>query len=101
MNLKFMKALALLDRGRYDLAEVNIKSAISECNEIFEVIPMKACYAELLCESERYSEALSIAESILENSEAEENYDLISEFNTARYIKDYINSKKIKGDNTQ
>lgn len=101
MNAKFMKALALLDRGKYDLAEENIRSAISESNEIFEVIPMKVCYAELLCESERYSEALRIVESVLEKSEAEENYDLISEFNTARYIKNYINSIKVKGDSTQ
>lgn len=101
MNQKFMKALMLLDREEYERAEETLNNAIAECDRIYELIPMKECYAELMCDLGRYSEALDSANFITDNSEAAVNYDLIHELDAAVEIKNYINRIEAKGDNTQ
>ena len=101
MNQKFMKALMLLDREEYERAKETLNNAIAECDNIYELIPMKACLAELMCQLGRYSEALNCADFITDNSEAAVNYDLLHELDIAAEIKNYINSIESKGDNTQ
>ena len=87
MNQKFMKALMLLDRGKYNKAEENLKAAISESNNPIELIQMNSCYAGLLCELERFDESLVCADYVIENAE---NYDCIQELETVCEIKSVI-----------
>ena len=91
MNQKFMKALMLLDRGKYDKGEESLKAAISESDNPVELIQMNACYAELLCELERFEESLVCTDYVIENAE---NYDCIQELETAREIKIFIEDMK-------
>ena len=91
MNGKFNHALYLLDKGEYDKAEVCLRDAISESKSEFEQIQIRCCYAELLMELERYSEALEMAEYILSNTD--EYTDNSQERATAQEIKDMIDSE--------
>ncbi|MBE6902386.1 MAG: hypothetical protein E7478_07910 [Ruminococcaceae bacterium] len=91
MNGKFNHALYLLDKGEYDKAEICLRDAISESDNAFEVIQIRCCYAELLMEQERYSEAMENVEYILSNTD--EYSDNSQERATAQEIKDYIQSE--------
>ncbi len=91
MNGKFNHALYLLDKGEYDKAEVCLRDAIGESENEFEQIQIRCCYAELLMELERYSEALEMAEYILSNTD--EYTDNAQERATAQEIKDMIDSE--------
>lgn len=90
MNKNFFKALFLLDKGEYDSGEELLKRAISECDNQVELIGMKACYAELLCELERYDEALECADYIIDNAQFAEENDCTEELETAEEIKTAI-----------
>lgn len=87
MNTKFMKALHQLDTGKYEEAEENIKLAIEECDSEYERLEIKACYAELLCELERYDEAMRCVDYILENND---DYDNTNAEETANDVKAFI-----------
>lgn len=87
MNLKFMKALHLLDKGEYEKGEENILKAIEECNNKYEMLQIKACYSELLCELERFDEAMVMVNYILENTD--EDFES-PERETALSVKNYI-----------
>ena len=91
MNQKFMKALMLLYKGKSDKAEESLKTAISESNNPIELIQMNACYAELLCELEKFDESQAYADYVIENAG---NYDCIQELETAREIKSFIENMK-------
>lgn len=91
MNAKFNNALYLLDKGEYDKGELCLRDAMDECDNKMELIQMKSCYAELLMELERYSEALECADFILSNTD--EYGDNGQERATAQEIKDYIQSE--------
>ena len=91
MNAKFNNALYLLDKGEYDKGEQCLCDAIAECENTFELIQMKCCYAELLMELERYSEAMENVDYILSNTD--EYSDNSQERATAQEIKDYILSE--------
>ncbi|MGN0471148.1 MAG: hypothetical protein ACI4GV_09575 [Acutalibacteraceae bacterium] len=69
MNTKFIKALYQLDKGKYSEAEENIKQAISETDNLYELLEIYACYAELLNELKRYDEAMECVNFILNNNE--------------------------------
>ena len=74
MNQKFNKALYLLDMGKYEEGEENLRMAIKECENPFELAQIKSCYAELLYEMERYEEAMGYVDDILEStSEYDDN----------------------------
>lgn len=91
MNGKFNHALYLLDKGEYDKAELCLRDAIAESDNMFEQIQIRCCYAELLMELDRYSEALENVEYILANTD--EYSDNEQERVTAQEIKDYIFSE--------
>ncbi len=88
MNSKFNKALYLLDKGDYAKGELCLQEAIDECSNTFELMQMKCCYAELLLELKRYSEARECAEYILANTD--EYSDNEQERETAQEIIDYL-----------
>ena len=69
MNTKFLKALHQLDMGNYNDAESNIKQAISETSNIYELLEIYSCYAEVLYELNRYDDAMKCADFILNNNE--------------------------------
>ncbi len=69
MNKNFNKALYFLDKGDYAKGEELLCLAISECDNTFELMQMKCCYAELLMELGRYNEARECAEYILSNTD--------------------------------
>lgn len=87
MNVSFSKALYQLDKGEFEEAEKNICKAIEECTNKYELIQIKCCYAEMLCELERYEEALEYVIYILDNTD---EYDEGIERETALEIKDWI-----------
>ena len=91
MNGKFNHALYLLDKGEYDKAELCLRDAISESDNAFEQMQIRCCYAELLMEQERYSEALENAQYILANTD--EYTDNSQERATAQEIVDYISAE--------
>ena len=91
MNGKFNHALYLLDKGEYDKAEICLRDAIAESDNKFEQVQIRCCYAELLMELERYSEALENAEYILANTD--EYGDNDQERTTALEIKELIRSE--------
>ena len=90
MNKNFFKAVLLLDKGEYDSGEEILKCEISECNNQIELIEMKASYAELLCEPERYDEALECANYIIDNAQFALENDCTNELETAEEIKNAI-----------
>lgn len=65
MNMKFNKALYMLDMGKYDKGEELLKEAIQEIENPYELVQVKTCYAELLYEEDRQEEALSLVEELL------------------------------------
>lgn len=73
MNLKFNKALYLLDRGKYKEAEKNLCMAIDECNNPMELLEIKSCYAEFLHEMKRYEESMAYVNYILEHTDEYED----------------------------
>ena len=74
MNQKFNKALYLLDMGKYKAGEKNLRMAIKECENPFELAEIKSCYAQLLYETGRYEEAMKYVNDVLENtSEYDDN----------------------------
>lgn len=87
MNTKFMKALYQLDQGKYEEAESNIKSALSETTNMYELLEINSCYAELLYELERYEEAMSCVNYILNNGE---EFEGSTAYDTALEIKSNI-----------
>ena len=91
MNGKFNHALYLLDKGEYDKAELCLRDAIAESDNEFEQLQIRCCYAELLMELERYSEALEHSEYIL--SHTDEYTDNEQERKTAQEIVDYIDAE--------
>lgn len=93
MNAKFNKALYLLDKGDYEKGELYLREAIDTCDNAFELIQIKCCYAELLMELERYSEAYECAEYILSNTE--EYGDNEQERETAQEIIDCIEEEEL------
>ena len=91
MNHKFHKALYLLDLGKYQEGEGLIRQAIEETQNLYEKMPMAACYTELLYKLERYEDAMKYIEYILDNS-SEEMFS--KEHNMALEIKHSIVQKK-------
>ena len=75
MNQKFNKALYLLDMGKYEEGEENLRMAIEECENPFELAQIKSCYAELLCEMERYEEAMGYVDDVLESTNEYDDND--------------------------
>ena len=73
MNIKYIKALHQLDIGNHIDAEKNIKQAIEETTNLFELLEMYSCYAELLYKLKRYDDAMKCVDFILNNNEDFEN----------------------------
>ena len=68
--MKFNKALYQLDKGQFEEAEENILQAIrEEAGNMYELIQIKCCYAEVLAGLERYKEAMECVEFILDNTD--------------------------------
>lgn len=65
MNQSFNKALYLLDQGDYERGEEELKKAIQSNTDPYEIAGIKACYAELLYEENRYKEAMVYIEKVL------------------------------------
>ena len=65
MNQSFDKALYLLDQGDYERGEEELKKAILDITDPYEIAGVKACYAELLYEENRYEEAMVYIEEVL------------------------------------
>ena len=57
MNLKFQKALFMLDNRQFEKSEILLKQALEETENDFERIQITACYAEFLEDMERFDEA--------------------------------------------
>ena len=72
MNIYFNKALYLLDKGKYEEGEKMLNKAIETCNERYEMIQIKACYAELLYEMDKIEEAKECIYYVLDNTSQEE-----------------------------
>lgn len=96
MNLKFQKALFMLDNGQFEKAEILLKQALEETENGFERIQITACYAEFLEDMERFDEAYEKAFYILENTD---EYDNDSERKTAENIIERIDLRKENGNN--
>lgn len=94
MNLKYKKALYLLDKERYEEAEDCLRMAIEECDNRYELAEINSCYALLLYEEERYEEAMKCVNYILENTS---EYDDIPERETAIEIKNEIENLVVSG----
>ncbi len=87
MNINFNKALYQLDMGKYEEAEISICKAIDECDNKYELLQIKCCYAELLYELDRYDEAMQCITYILDNTD---EYDDGNERETAIELKSWI-----------
>lgn len=96
MNLKFQKALFMLDNRQFEKSEILLKQALEETENDFERIQITACYAEFLEDMERFDEAYEKAVYILENTD---EYDNDSERKTARNIIERIDLRKENGNN--
>ena len=96
MNLKFQKALFMLDNRQFEKSEILLKQALEETENDFERIQITACYAEFLEDMERFDETYEKAVYILENTD---EYDNDSERKTARNIIERIDLRKENGNN--
>jgi hypothetical protein len=93
MNLKFMKALYLLDAGKYEKGEECLIQAMEECDSDTEIIMIKSCYAELLYMLERYDEAKVQVDFIIAN--ADEYCDVYApELESAKNLKKMLEGIK-------
>lgn len=73
MNIKFNKALFLLDQGRYNEGEECLLQAFKESRNKQEMIQIRSCYLELLYKQKRFDEAKECIDFILENTAIDEN----------------------------
>jgi len=96
MNVKFRKVLFMLDNGQFEKAEILLKQALEETENIYERIQIMSCYAEFLTEMERFDEAYEKAIYILENTD---EYDNDYERKIARNIIDRIDLERENGNN--
>ena len=96
MNIKFRKALFMLDKGQFQKAEILLKQALEETENIYERIQIMSCYAEFLTEMERFDEAYEKAIYILENTDEYENG---CERETAKNIIKKIDLERKNGSN--
>ena len=86
MNIKFQKALFMLDKGQFEKSEILLQESFEET----------ACYAEFLFETERFGEAFEKAIYILENTDEYENG---CERETAKNIIKKIDLERKNGSN--
>lgn len=94
MNLKYNKALYLLDMGRYEEAEQNLRMAIEECKNPFELAQIYGCYALFLYDEKRFEETMECVDYILTNTS---KYDDNDARDTAIEIKEKIEKRKKRG----
>ena len=91
----FHKALIFLDEDKYEEGENCLKEAISQSENEKELIIMKTCYADFLCDFERYDEALENARYVVDNSEIALQYDLTEEIETAEELITAIENREV------
>ena len=96
MNIKFQKALFMLDKGQFEKAEILLQESFEESKGDYEKIQITACYAELLFETERFDQAYEKAVYILENTDEYEND---CERETAKNIIKKIDLERKNGSN--
>ena len=48
MNIKFQKALFMLDKGQFEKAEILLQESFEESKSDYEKIQITACYAEFV-----------------------------------------------------
>ncbi len=96
MNIKFQKALFMLDKGQFEKAEILLQESFEESKSDYEKIQITACYAEFLFETERFDQAYEKAVYILENTDEYENG---CERETAKNIIKKIDLERKNGSN--
>lgn len=85
MNQLFNKALYLLDSGEYEKGEEELKKAIqTSADDLYELVEIKACYAELLYQTNRYDEAMVLIEEVLDSGD---EYSFCEEKDMVKEIK--------------
>jgi hypothetical protein len=75
------------------MSDLVLQFTIEECNNEYEMLQIKACYAELLCELERFDEAMDMVNYILKNTDEDFKSP---ERETAVNVKNYIKGVESK-----
>lgn len=88
MNQSFNKALYLLDKGEYEKGEGMIKKAILESvDDLYDLVEIKTCYADLLYNMNRLDESLLLIEEVLATGD---EYSFCDEKEMAEELKHMI-----------
>lgn len=73
MNIKFNKALYLLDKGKYNEGLELLKTAFEEEKNLYERLEIKSCMMEVLYEMEEYEKVKQCIQYILEHTNEEDD----------------------------
>lgn len=68
MNIKFNKALFILDKGKYEEGLKLLEKAFEEEENLYERLEIKSCMMEVLYEMKKYEEVRKCIKYILQNT---------------------------------